>query len=158
LANTSTTKLVGFEGLRKILRALPDEVNMRANKLGAVAMAQFVREKAKSNAPKGETGNLSRAIIVRKEKDGGAKWIQFYDVAVRTRGGRKSKKTGVVPDSAYYWHFVEFGTSRMAAQPFLRPAIEDNRDAVVGSYRDRASRIVDAIAAKLRRQYGEAKA
>jgi HK97 gp10 family phage protein len=32
--------------------------------------------------------------------------------------------------NADYAGFVEFGTSKMAPQPFLRPAIDDNADAV----------------------------
>ena len=32
--------------------------------------------------------------------------------------------------------FIEFGTSKMAAQPFLRPAIDDNLDAIDSVVRD----------------------
>jgi len=29
-----------------------------------------------------------------------------------------------VAGDVYYWRFVEFGTAKMAARPFLRPAFE----------------------------------
>lgn len=34
------------------------------------------------------------------------------------------------------WHFVEFGTVKMAAKPFLRPAIEGNAALVVSILKD----------------------
>ena len=30
-----------------------------------------------------------------------------------------------------YWHFIEFGTSNMAAMPYLRPAFDRNRDVFI---------------------------
>lgn len=35
--------------------------------------------------------------------------------------------TGVVKVGAEYGHYVEFGTTKMAAQPYLIPAAEQNR-------------------------------
>jgi HK97 gp10 family phage protein len=28
--------------------------------------------------------------------------------------------------SAFYWRFLEFGTSKMRARPFMRPALQEN--------------------------------
>lgn len=38
---------------------------------------------------------------------------------------------GVDNEQCYYGGYVEFGTSRTPAQPFLRPAIDENRQRVV---------------------------
>ena len=34
---------------------------------------------------------------------------------------------------AYYWRYVEFGTSRMAARPFLRPSFEVKKEEAIGA-------------------------
>ena len=36
---------------------------------------------------------------------------------------------------AYYGAFVEFGTSKMAARPFMRPAFETRRDYAIEAMR-----------------------
>lgn len=71
---------------------------------------------AKVHATKGkrivyQPGNLRRAIYQAfDEKDSGA--------------GRASYRVSWNKDKAFYGRFLEFGTSRMAAKPFLRPAYE----------------------------------
>lgn len=34
----------------------------------------------------------------------------------------------------YYWRFIEFGTERSRAQPFMRPALENNIDAATNTF------------------------
>jgi HK97 gp10 family phage protein len=49
---------------------------------------------------------------------------------VGVRQGKKYRKQGKKGDKsqdAYYWKFVEFGTSKMSARPFLRPAFEASK-------------------------------
>jgi len=38
--------------------------------------------------------------------------------------------TAVIGPTAHYGHYVESGTSRMAPQPYMRPAAERNRRAI----------------------------
>lgn len=71
------------------------------------------------------TGDVEFRIGVR----GGAK--QYADTKENRRGRRvgQTYKTG---GSTFYWRFVEFGTSTVRARPFLRPAIENNTDKIMG--------------------------
>jgi HK97 gp10 family phage protein len=64
-------------------------------------------------------GTLKKSIRVRR-LDGDPK----LDVRVYA-GARQSDKL-----TAYYAHFVEFGTVKMKAQPFLRPALSKSRSAI----------------------------
>lgn len=42
-------------------------------------------------------------------------------------GARKDKNKGIGKGGdTYYWRFLEFGTSKMKARPFFRPAVEDS--------------------------------
>lgn len=52
----------------------------------------------------------------------------------------KGKKTG---NSAFYWHMVEYGTSKMTAQPYLRPAFHNNKDIAVNRFGDKLKQAID---------------
>lgn len=65
-----------------------------------------------------------------------AKQISGFKVRVlKKRIGDKSRGALLIkgvsatinPNDPYYWRWVEFGTSKMAAQPFMRPAYESQR-------------------------------
>jgi len=45
----------------------------------------------------------------------------------------------------------EFGTKKMAAQPFLRPALESNKDRVIENLRNELGALIDVYMAKLPR-------
>ena len=70
---------------------------------------RFVAEQAEANAPR-RTGRLSRDIAYEVKGEG--KDIVGY--------------VGVKKGGAFYGLFVERGTRRMRAQPFLRPALFNN--------------------------------
>jgi HK97 gp10 family phage protein len=90
-----------------LLRAsLPDAEEAKMKRI----VLQIERD-AKSIVPV-DTGNLRASIESRviRNNDGGI--------------------TGVVGTNTDYAAFVEFGTSKMGAQPYLRPAVEQNRETV----------------------------
>lgn len=89
-----------------------------ATRRGAVVLAQAVRKAA----PK-KTGNLRRNIValnLRKKSDQTGAAAVF----IRTEGKANSGK------NAFYWYFLEKGTSSRAGQPFIGPAYEANKAAV----------------------------
>jgi HK97 gp10 family phage protein len=72
-------------------------------------------------------GTLKRAIYSAQARRLSGLLQQVYQVGVVSG---KRAKTGKSKDG-YYWRFVEFGTVKMAARPFLRPALEAKKmDAV----------------------------
>ena len=78
---------------------------------GMEAACQFAEGQAKARAPH-RTGLLKSDISHK----------------VEARGNEITGYMGVFKTSkAFYARFPEFGTSRMAARPFLRPAIWENR-------------------------------
>jgi len=90
-----------------LLRAsLPDAEEAKMKRI----VLQIERD-AKSIAPV-DTGNLRASIESR---------------VIRNNDG---KITGVVGSNVKYAPFQEFGTSKMGAQPYLRPAVEKNRETV----------------------------
>ena len=49
----------------------------------------------------------------------------------------------------FYWRFVELGTSRTAAKPFLRPALNNNMESVQSSFVDDFSAQLDKEISRL---------
>ena len=56
------------------------------------------------------------------------------------------------PDDPFYWRFVEFGTSKMAARPFLRPAFESRKFAAALAAREGLREALGEAVARLGRQ------
>lgn len=54
-------------------------------------------------------------------------------------GGDKSNPGG----DTWYWRFIELGTSRQAAHPFLRPALEGNAQLVADTFAAEAAKGID---------------
>jgi HK97 gp10 family phage protein len=65
------------------------------------------------------TGDVSFRVGVR----GGAKSYSNTKENRRKRRVGESYKTG---GTTFYWRFIELGTSRIPARPFLLPALENN--------------------------------
>ena len=49
-------------------------------------------------------------------------------------------------NTPYYWYFIEYGTKRAPAQPFLRPAFASQKDEAVNAFK---STLADAVATAL---------
>lgn len=46
-----------------------------------------------------------------------------------------------------YAEYVEFGTSRMAAQPYMRPALDEHENEIVQAVRDTVAAFVESVRA-----------
>jgi len=129
---SQTTKIDGLPELARKLKKLPDDLRRKELDKAVAAGARIIRNAAKQRAAK-RSGVLARNIVVRKEKK---KFKRGRDSVYRV-GVLHGK--GARGGDPYYFRFVEFGTSKMPARPFLRPALHSNGDAAIG-----------AMAAKLR--------
>lgn len=88
-------------------------------------VAKLIRKDAKARCPVSPGGgNLKKNIatwVKKKGPEGPHLQIGVYDKA---RAQRKKL------EHAYYSHFVEFGTKKMGAKPFLRPSVFENIDQI----------------------------
>lgn len=66
-----------------------------------------------------QEGRHMRDFIRKRNRRSRSKFEAATSIGVVTAKDSKRKSTG-----PYYWTFVEFGTSKMRAQPFIRPAFE----------------------------------
>ncbi|MBF0438308.1 MAG: HK97 gp10 family phage protein [Magnetococcales bacterium] len=140
-------ELVTVEGLSELSNALRQmSVRLQANGVAAAiyAAAAIIRNQAKANAPV-QTGTLKRAIYASKDRSKTTTTTKAMIVGVR-----KGKKLRTVNSrgrntsrDAYYADWVEFGTKKTPAQPFLRPAFESTKEEALGALKTRLSKAVD---------------
>lgn len=126
-------ELKHVKGLSELLAALdqlPDNVSKNVLRGMVNAGATVIKNEARAMAPV-DTGALRQSIIQKHIPEKSNKFVQTYYVTVRSGprfkkiGGKLTRITGA-PD-AFYWRFLEFGTKKMAAKPFMRPAFETRK-------------------------------
>jgi HK97 gp10 family phage protein len=152
-----TTERVRIEGLRELgeaMRALSADIALKVSGQATAAGAKIIKTAAVRNvvsSPSVETGSLRDAIITKKVPKGQlAGETAAHIVTIRGRGKPANKK-GQKIARAPHAHFVEFGTKtefgtvRMPAEPFLRPAFDQNKkaaaDAIVDKLRARIAKV-----------------
>jgi HK97 gp10 family phage protein len=148
-----TPNLTGFKELAAALRELPQRVAKNGLRSAVGAGAAVIRKEARVRAPK-DTGELAKDVMIKRERDtqGGNLFVARYSVFVLSgkKSRLKGKKRDVQRDS-FYWRFVEFGTSKMAARPFMRPAYEGQKEAAVTAIGEKLDQRIQATARELHR-------
>jgi HK97 gp10 family phage protein len=147
-----------IEGLKELLAALkelPEKIARNALRVSVYAGAKVIRDEAKIKAPvttgpvsEGHPppGTLKRSIIMKWIPEQSGMYNQVF--AVTVRHGKKYQKQGKKGDKsqdAFYWRFVEFGTSKMIAHPFMRPAFEAKKHDAVEAIKTRLAERIEEI-------------
>jgi HK97 gp10 family phage protein len=122
------TFVAGLDQLGERMRTLEPKRAIGACVSATGAAARLVKEAAKDNvrrSPSIETGSLLDAVIVKKMPKSQTSLTSEHIVTVRGRGKPANKK-GQKIARAPHAHYVEEGTVKMPAEPFLRPALDRN--------------------------------
>jgi len=129
-------------------KALGASVNVGAKviKDDAIARAPYYTGVVQDGHP--PPGTLRRSIITVKIPGESNQYKKVYAVTVRTGMKYRFKGNGWKGQDAYYWRWVEFGTSKMAAKPFMRPAYESQKIAAMDAIIDALHINIDKQAAK----------
>lgn len=150
----ASVEVKGLKELNDALRELPDRIARNVLRGATSAGAAVIRKEAQAKAPvytgevsKGHPppGTLKRAVYQKQIRELSSLVNQTFYVGVR-RG--KHAKKGI---DAFYWTFVEFGTSKMAARPFLRPAFEAKKNEAVQAIKQYLTDRIPKEADKLKR-------
>jgi len=138
-------KTAGFEEAIRALGGLPDRVQKRVI-VGAIrAGAVIVRAAAKNTAPIRTSGGAKRMgrRDVRLRSPGFLRRRLIY----RKQRGRAAYRIGPARE-AFYGAFLETGTGRIAARPWMAPAWESSKRAALEAT---AQRFRELIAKELGR-------
>ena len=106
------------ENLTDALSAFEKKIQGKVLISGVAAMARVIYDEVKINAEKHrKTGLLVSAVyrVYSPEKSGET---------------RKTYRISVNKGKAPHWHFLEYGTSKEPARPFIRPAFDHMGSAI----------------------------
>lgn len=131
------------QALRKGANIVRKDAQARAKALDDPSTTQAIHKEIVVRQGRFRNGELSMRVGVR----GGAK--AYVDSARNRREGRvgRAYEGG---GNVYHWRFLEFGTSKMAARPFMRPALEGNVEKVIDAFGGDLEASIDKIMAKAR--------
>jgi HK97 gp10 family phage protein len=122
-------KLKGADELSARFRSLTEEMRRKVVTPAAKDAMEIVLADAKDRAVRiddPETSNFipkNLAIVERKV-------IGLEVGAVVISVGVRKRSRGQGGGNTFYWWWVELGTEKNRARPFLRPALSNNREAV----------------------------
>lgn len=130
----------GLEPILKKMRELGPELSKKGLRVATRKAANIVRDAARRNARTVDDSrtpeNIAKNIVV-KESGRQSKRVGGSVMRVGVMGGaRDLTKHGEFKGAGkanpggdtWYWRLLEFGTSKMAAKPFMRPALDANSD------------------------------
>lgn len=113
-------ELTGVDEILNKLQQIGANVGKLENKALKNAAEPVLEDAKATNAFKNRSGKLRKGLKITnvKKKDG----MKYIFVGV-DRGDNSE---------VFYGKFIEFGTSKMSARPFLQPAYEKNKQNIKG--------------------------
>lgn len=149
MADGLTHNIAGLDALVRKFRTVTDDMERRGGRFALRKAAQVIRDQAKQNALRVDDPATGRKIADNvTERWSGRHFKRTGDLMFRIGvmgGGRKRPGN---PDEGPggptpHFHLVELGTEHSAAQPFLRPAAENNAGSVIGEFVSQYEKALD---------------
>lgn len=159
-------EIQGLDGVLKKLETLGPKLRKKALNSAMRKGMNVVKKAAQARARRFDdprtAQSIPKEIVVRSNaKKARRMGPGTFLVQVGVKGGakayvdnRKNRRAGRVGQSyegggnVYHWRFLEFGTAKMRAQPFMRPALEENTGAVTDVVVKELDSAIDKIIAK----------
>lgn len=129
-----TFNLRGVDDVVDRLSELPEKVAKAGVRRAARKAMSIVRDAAKARARAIDDPNTPMNIadfIEMRESPNSGKAVGGIVMRVGVAGGATYRRGATTPT---YWRYVEFGTERSRARPFMRPALEKNVSAVTNTF------------------------
>lgn len=137
-------KITGGAELAKALGQVTAKLETKILRAAVYAGSKVIADDAKSRAPvlafpdpRRKSGTLKNAIRIRSTKltrgqvMGGVQ-VRSLTAGQITKWKQKTGHSGADnPNDPFYARFVEFGTAKMAARPFMRPALSSKAQAAI---------------------------
>jgi HK97 gp10 family phage protein len=125
--NNGGIRLEGFDDLIGKLRAVPIALRKKTIRNALAVGGRIVRDDARKNVavlstpvPYRTRGLLKKSIAVRTSK--AARRSGDVGVFINVKPAKGANRGARSRTDPFYWRFVEFGTQKMAARPFLKRA------------------------------------
>ncbi|CAH0647126.1 MULTISPECIES: HK97-gp10 family putative phage morphogenesis protein [Pseudomonas] len=151
MSNGSLTVL-GLGELQADFERLAKAAGNKIVRDAVMAGARIARDKARAAAPV-RTGKLKKNITATRLKQSDTPGGATAGVRVKSPKGKKSKalkrpgkkgRTSATDwDAPFYWKFLELGTSKMRAHPFIRPAWDGSLPQIEKAVSDKLAEGID---------------
>jgi len=145
-----TKNLTGFAEMAKKLRDFGPRVGRKHLRASTSKGAAVIKKKARALA-RVDTGEMRKDIQQKREKTQGDHIASY---SVYTRSGKRSRLSGKarnVDKDSFYWKFLEFGTAKMEAKPFMVPAYETEKENAVDEIGNELGKRIQQEAADMAR-------
>ncbi|HBA8920200.1 TPA: HK97 gp10 family phage protein [Escherichia coli] len=174
MADGIEVNIEGLDALQQKLTALTREAQGKAARSALRKAANVIRDRARTNAARVDDPATRESIYLnvatrfnrkkyRQTGDpafrvgvlGGAR--QYANSKANVRKGLAGKTyltagdKGAPGGDTWYWRFLEFGTERMAARPFMRPALQGADTEVINTFVNEFEKVVDRVIRRMSR-------
>lgn len=133
MADYITYKLTGADKLSATFKTLPQQLQRKVVIPAAKDAMDIVLQDGRNRAQQIDDPKTTRDIALNIALIEDKKFFNETGSTKISVGVRKSGK-GRLGGNTFYWWFVELGTSRSRAQPFLRNALGQNQQAVFSEF------------------------
>jgi HK97 gp10 family phage protein len=147
-------RLSGVDGLLARLKKFPDKLQQAAGRKSARKAMAIVRRAAQAASRAMDDPASAERIwknIYLQQSRRQSKRVGGVVMRVGVSGGAR-RPVGPDPNASAqpggdtrHWRYVELGTEKTPARPFLRPAFENNTQAVVSTLITELNREIDQI-------------
>ena len=120
-------RIEGLDELEKQFDRLADTSKKKVMMKALNAGVAPIKKEAKKNAP------VNKGVLKSQIRSKQMKYTEKPAVGIYVSG------------KAFYWYFIENGTSKMAAAPFLRPAADSKHEEGVGKFKEKLKAEIDKI-------------
>lgn len=146
MADGFLVRLQGIDDLKRALDEASSAIRKKAVRGALREAGKVIQAAARSAAPvlasptkTRRPGTVKRNIVVRASKFARKDGNEGVYVSVRgIKGAARVKRFGKAgasnPNDPYYWRFVEMGTRKMAARPFMRSAADSKGKEAVDAF------------------------
>lgn len=156
MSNGSLT-VVGLGDLQADFERLAKATGNKIVRDAVMAGARVARDKARATTPV-RTGKLKKNItavrLKQSETPGGAtaglrvKKPNGKQSKALKRRGKKGRTSATEWEAPFYWKFLELGTSKMQAHPFIRPAWDGGLPEIEAAVSDKLAEGIDNATAR----------
>ena len=127
----------GLKEVQERLERLSPDLGRRAMGKALSAAGKIIATEVQARAPK-RTGELALNVIAKGKDSASGGYIRI-GIAYHKKRSLRSRRPGKVPssqDPGVYVKFLEYGTRKMAARPFMRPAFDSKKAEAVQVFAD----------------------
>lgn len=140
MANPVRVNVTGLADLERRLSALGKDMGGKIARGAAAAGVNVIKAEARRRVPV-KTGAAKQAIVTKRVR--GTPLAAEYVVGFKK--AKKADRNG--PKDGWYARLLEFGTVKMPAQPFMRPAFDTQKQAAVDKVAQVLKKRLDKVGA-----------